>query len=1116
METSQNRTSWLDRPVAALLNADWETLVFALILILAVLSRFYNLEPRVMSHDENSHVYYSWRLYKGDGYQHTPITHGPLLFHITAFSYFLFGDSDTSARIPYALFGFAAVAFIWAYRRYLGRAGTLIAAGLMLISPYMLYYSRYVRNEAFIMLFGVITIWAVLRYLETGKDKYTYWLTAATVLHFTAKETSFIYTAQVLLFLGLLFVYQVTQQKWERKSDRTAFIGSLIAAFSFLALAIGVKALAASATAPVEGEISSSGTPVIFTVLPAALSGVSLLVALFFVVRGYTWERLRKNRPFGLILLLVTLILPHMVAFPVQLTGWDPLDYSTAGIIRTAIFLVPIGLLAIGIGIFWDKRLWLINAAIFYIPFTLLYTTFFTNGTGFFSGLVGSLGYWLEQQGVQRGSQPWYYYTLLQVPVYEFLTALGTWVTVGILIARKVSGTPLVSDSPETGEDSAPKGESQPQGQLLYLLLTGFWLVTSTVAYTIAGEKMPWLTVHIALPLILFSGWGFGQLVEGLNWKAIRSQRGLLMVLLILVFLVSLSAALGSLLSPNHPFSGKGLNQLNSTLRFVFGLLTAIGSGAAIAWLLKGWDDLAMLGRLGLTVFFGILAVLTARAAYRAAYINYDNPTEYLVYAHSATGVKRALAQIQELSERTTDGLDMLVAYDDETTYPYWWYLRNYTNQRYYAASPTRDLRDAPAILVGDNNYAKIEPVVGQAYYEFDYNRIWWPNQDYYDLTWGRIVNALTNPEMRAALWEIWLNRDYTKYAEVTGSTTLTLPTWDPADRMRLYIRKDVAAQVWNLGAAPSTDTEEIFADPYEGKGVILLADESLGGEGVFNLPRNLAVAPDGTLYVADTGSHRILHITADGKLLHSWGSFADSAATEGGAPPGTFYEPWSVAIADDGSVFVADTWNHRIQKFTSDGRFLTQWGIFGQAETPDAFWGPRDIAIDKDGLLYITDTGNKRVAIFDQDGNFINQFGSAGLLTGQFDEPVGIAVDAEGRVYVADTWNQRVQVFEYDAEIGQYAPVNEWPIAGWYGQSLDNKPYLRVSGDRVYVSDPEGYRILEFTTDGGFIRYWGQYGSDLSSFILPTGLAVDSEGGLWVADAGNNRLMHFQTENSE
>ena len=172
METThENRPSWLDRPVFSSLNLNWETLIFALILILGLISRFANLEPRVMSHDENSHVYYSWRLYKGEGYQHTPLTHGPLLFHITAFSYFLFGDSDTSARLPYALFGAATIAFVWFYRRYLGRAGTIITAILMLISPYLLYYSRYVRNEAFVAFFGIVTIWAVLRYLETGEAK---------------------------------------------------------------------------------------------------------------------------------------------------------------------------------------------------------------------------------------------------------------------------------------------------------------------------------------------------------------------------------------------------------------------------------------------------------------------------------------------------------------------------------------------------------------------------------------------------------------------------------------------------------------------------------------------------------------------------------------------------------------------------------------------------------------------------------------------------------------------------------------------------------------------------------------------------------------------------------
>ena len=110
METTQeNRSSWLDRPVLTLLNFNWETLIFTAILILGFFTRFYDLEPRVMSHDENSHVYYSWRLYEGDGYQHTPLTHGPFLFHITAFSYFLFGDTDTTARIPFVLHSILAL-----------------------------------------------------------------------------------------------------------------------------------------------------------------------------------------------------------------------------------------------------------------------------------------------------------------------------------------------------------------------------------------------------------------------------------------------------------------------------------------------------------------------------------------------------------------------------------------------------------------------------------------------------------------------------------------------------------------------------------------------------------------------------------------------------------------------------------------------------------------------------------------------------------------------------------------------------------------------------------------------------------------------------------------------
>ncbi len=101
----------LERSILPPFKINLETILFIVILIAAVLSRFSMLEPRVMSHDETSHVYFSWFYYKGNGYAHDPVTHGPMQFHLVALSYFLFGDSDTSARIPAALFSVATVGF---------------------------------------------------------------------------------------------------------------------------------------------------------------------------------------------------------------------------------------------------------------------------------------------------------------------------------------------------------------------------------------------------------------------------------------------------------------------------------------------------------------------------------------------------------------------------------------------------------------------------------------------------------------------------------------------------------------------------------------------------------------------------------------------------------------------------------------------------------------------------------------------------------------------------------------------------------------------------------------------------------------------------------------------
>jgi DNA-binding beta-propeller fold protein YncE len=1021
---------------------------------------------------------------------------------------------------------------------------------MLLISPYILFYGRYVRNESFVGLWGVLTFWLMLRYLEKGENWVLYSLAAVTAFNFATKETAFIYAAQALVFLGLYLVNRLTKQSWANEKDRLYFLVTFLAS---VLLAGGAGILFLQNRRSAIGEPASNAPPSTssqnlyplpeagaantFALILGALGLLAVLAAIFFLIRGYSLKRLRKERSFGLLIVLFTTTLPQLAPFPVRFLGWkipvnatQVIAMTSEDVFRIAAMVLLMFILAIALGYLWDFRRWLISFAIYYAIFIVLYTSVFTNGPGFVTGLVGSLGYWLEQQGVNRGSQPSYFYWLIQIPIYEFLAAFGSLLALGIVIYRWIAGGQAKKTSPddpqakisplETEANEILEDGSVGTGQLPEMIeeeapvvpLLGFWSVTSLLAYTMAGEKMPWLTFHITLPMILLSGWAFGQLIDSINWTAFKDRRGWLILILIPVLLLSSLAVFGSLLGANPPFQGKDLESLKSTSTFITSFLVCVGSAIALIYLIKPWP-IGQFVRVLALFFFALLGVLTARAAYRSSYINFDDATEFLVYAHSSGGVKSALEQIEDISERTTGENNVVVAYDDQTTYPYWWYLRNYPNQRYYGANPTRSLREAAAILVGDTNYGKIEPVVANAYNQFDYIRLWWPNQDYFGLTWERVLSALRDPLMREALFQIWLNRDYTLYGQATNKD-MSLTNWYPSARMRLYVRKDIASQIWNYGTAITE--EEVIADPCEDKQIVIPADLVVGTAGIepgqFQRPRGIAVAPDGSLYVADTNNHRIQHLARDGGAIHTWGSFAD--ISKGEAPGGTFFEPWGIAVGPDGSVYVTDTWNHRVQKFSPEGEFVRMWGYFGQAEAPEGFWGPRGIVVDGEGRVFVTDTGNKRVVVFDADGNFITEFGEAGFAAGQFDEPVGIALDQEGRVYVADTWNQRIQVFT-EGEDGTFLPEKSWDVAAWYGQSLENKPFLATDlNGNIYATDPEGYRVIQFGSQGECKAWWGDYGNGAETFGMTGAAAVDAQGGVWVTDTGNGRLMHFVLPN--
>src|SRR3989441_99017 len=175
------------------------------------------------------------------------------------------------------------------------------------------------------------------------------------------------------------------------------------------------------------------------------------------------------------------------------------------------------------------------------------------------------------------------------------------------------------------------------------------------------------------------------------------------------------------------------------------------------------------------------------------------------------------------------------------------------------------------------------------------------------------------------------------------------------------------------------------------------------------------------------------------------------------GYDDGEFKSPTRIALDREGNVYIADTLNNRIQKYTVDGEPILMWGKEGAFE--GAFFYCRDVAVDFAGNVYITDEINNRVQKFDSRGNFLAKWGKEGNGPGQFNGPWGIAVDALGNVYVTDTGNHRIQ---------------------------------------------------KFTSHGAFICQWGNRGNTVGQVNFPYGIAVDREGFVYVVDSGNARVLKF------
>lgn len=297
----------------------------------------------------------------------------------------------------------------------------------------------------------------------------------------------------------------------------------------------------------------------------------------------------------------------------------------------------------------------------------------------------------------------------------------------------------------------------------------------------------------------------------------------------------------------------------------------------------------------------------------------------------------------------------------------------------------------------------------------------------------------------------------------------------------------------------------------YQPGGVVL--NESLVPDGLDG-PRGIAInRGSGDLYVADTGQHRIIRFTRSGSVS-SWGSE--------GSGDGELNRPTGIAVDAAGAVYVADTMNHRIQKFSATGGFITSWGTHGSGL--GQFDMPVDVAVARIGgqeLVYVADSNNHRVARSDTAGNHPTQL----LTPADCGRLLGVCVpQGYGFVYASDPSNRRVYRWAWHGPFNGYfgaaGPHNLAEVDVGYpmGLAQDFDGY-------VYVADNAGRVIRKFDAfDPGF-REIARFGltpsgvpgpTPVDQLVDPVDVAVTDFKTAYIVDRGRNQIVRFSPTDSQ
>ncbi len=1008
-------------PLSVRLAVTWEAGAWVAVIVLAFGFRLWDLGSRAMHHDESMHAYYAYQLLQGNGYEHNPMLHGPFQFFGTAATFFLAGGAgDVTARLLPALLGGALVVLPLLFRSHLGRTGALAAAALIAFSPSFVYYSRFAREDIYAAVFTLGIVICIWRYIDEQKPAYLYGLAALLALSFATKETTFIFVATLLLFLNLWVAADLATQSCK---DR----GGVAQGLCFIVY------------------------------LPLAWLWAAVWPFVGALRRDLKLEE--RHPAMDVLIVLGTLAAPQFAAaieLPLEAAG-----LGVGSVAQERAIAIPCVLALMGasarVGLRWKPRVWLTAAVCFYGPYTLLFTAFLTDIDGFGSGIWESLDFWLSQQDAVHATQPEFYY-LMFWPSYEYLALafggpallyfclrggarswLFTSMTVVALLfffgADSFSGSDVVEVVQYLMLPVAAVGLFAAMRGTNFERFLVFWTAATLVAYSIVGEKMPWLSVHTALPLTVLAGYTIGKLVGDMR-RTVGSER----------------RAGGSVAGP-------------SSKRLAAGLTVLV---------------VAMLG------------VFSVRTAILTAYDHGDVPREFLFYAQTSPDVPDVVGRIDHIAKASGKGPGLRIQVDEADTWPWAWYLRNYNIS--FESMGAEFVPETGALLLVKAENETFTTAHRQDYQPPQpYTLRWWFPEEYRGIgerdnlaeAVGDFAADLGKADTWNRWWGFWFHRDILPSGGVEGRLLVPLdfeavdvgqvPS-TPAGREERAVRPTAdlegRAFIGALGSQPGqmllpagvavdglgniyvVDAGNSRIQKFDPRGTPAGTVGTAGNQpGQFNQPSDIAVDPAGNVYVADTWNHRIQKFASDLTPVMVWGQPTRDLINPG---PDQLWAPKGIAIDHDGNVLVADTGTNRIRRYGADGAHLGDFGRWGRE--PGEFDGPTGVAVGPDGSIYVADAGNARVQKFDATFQFVAAWPIEDWAERQLGSSPQIEALPDGRLIATDSAHRRLLLIAGDGRVtARLDTVIDVPLFSADGVAFDAERAF------VYVTDGLAGHVRRF-----------------------------------------------------